>query len=435
MRGFIIYNIRMIKLSKEKGKKIGLAVSGGADSMVMLHLYMEAQADIVVINVEHGIRGEASVEDSEFVRAFCVEHGIPCRVVGVNAPEYAQKHGLGIELAARTLRYKVFDEMLASKEVDCIALAHHMDDQVETIFMRLLRGTGIRGIRGIVDRPGYIHPLLGVTRDEIKAYAEEHDIKYREDATNLESAYTRNYLRHEVLPSIKVRFPQYAKAIIKLGKAAEETEDYMMGQIVRATKEGDGIGLPISVLDAHPAIAKKSIAEALRSIGCDHDIESTHLTALVKLKDAENGAKINLPFGYDAYRSYDRLRIIPRRERCTYNEKFDLGTEYAFGGYRYSFVEYDAIVKGLTFDAESIPEGAVVRTREEGDRFRRCGGREKKLSDYLTDIKIPRYMRDKLLLIACGQKVYAILGVEISDEVKITESTQKIYKIEIGEDE
>ncbi|MBO7156157.1 MAG: tRNA lysidine(34) synthetase TilS [Clostridia bacterium] len=422
-----------MELTVEQGLKLGVAVSGGVDSMVMLHMLKKSGANIVAINIEHGIRGAVSKRDSRFVINYCKRNEIECLAYTVNSPQYAVEHGLSVELAARTLRYEIFDNLLKEKTVDCIALAHHMNDQVETVLMRIFRGTGIKGLRGIVDRAGYVHPMLNFTKQEIRDYAALNRVPYKEDATNFDSEYTRNYIRHEVIPHIKTRFPGFEKAVCKLASSAEEVEDYLVTTAPKAQYHKKGATLPIEVLDLHPALAKKTIAEALRGLGCDKDIESSHLEALISLKDSPNNSKLNLPFGYDAYRSYTELRIVERVEAKDYEQEFDLRRMYEFGDFRYTFCETDKMVKGLTFDAGKVPEGAVVRTRREGDKFRRYAGANKSLSDYLTDVKIPLYIRDKLLVIAKDSIVYAVLGVEISDEVKIDDTTEKKYLINIGE--
>ena len=130
-------------------------MSGGVDSMVMLDLLLKEKKDVVVVNVEHGIRGDASVEDSRFVAEYCRARGVDCLAYKVDAPAYARENNVSLELAARTLRYGIFDKLLEDKVVDEINLAHHLNDQVETMLMRIFRGTGIRGLRGIVDRAGY----------------------------------------------------------------------------------------------------------------------------------------------------------------------------------------------------------------------------------------------------------------------------------------
>ncbi len=422
-----------MEIKIDKNLKIGVAVSGGVDSMVMLNLLKETGAKIVAINIEHGIRGDVSKRDSKFVRNYCKRHEIECLAYNVKSPEYATEKGISVELAARTLRYEIFDALLNDGIVDVIALAHHLNDQVETVLMRMFRGTGIKGLRGIVDRKGYIHPMLNFTKAEIREYAAAHRIPYKEDATNFDSEYTRNYIRHEIIPHVKSRFPGFEYAVAKLAKSAEEIEDFMLSVAPGVKLEEQSATLPIEVLNLHPALAKKTIAETLRLLGCEKDIEFTHLESLIKLKESPNNARINLPYGYDAYRAYDELKIIKREEKSYYECLFDPCGRYEFAGYVYSFSPTDTVRKGLSFDLDKVPDGAVIRTRKEGDKFKRYGGGTKSLSDYLTDKKIPLYMRDKLLLIAKENVVYAVLGVEVADEVKIDEDTKNIYLIEIGE--
>ncbi len=424
-----------MELKIDKNLKIGVALSGGVDSMVMLNLLKEAGANIVAVNVEHGIRGAQSKRDSRFVKAYCKRHEIECLSYSVDSPAYAVEQNLSVELAARTLRYQIFDNLLKEKTVDVIALAHHLNDQVETVLMRIFRGTGIKGIRGIVDREGYVHPMLGFTKAEIRDYASARRIPYKEDATNFDSEYTRNYIRLEVIPHIKSRFPAFEQAVAKLSKAAEETEDFMSSVALKPEIQGEEATLPLEVLDLHPALAKKTIAETLRLLGCEKDIEYNHLESLISLKSSLNNARVNLPFGYDAYKSYGKIVFTKRREQSEFCSPFNASNSYVFQGFTYTFTETESIKKGLTFDPSKAPEGAVVRTRLEGDRFKRYGGGTKSLSDYLTDVKIPLYMRDKLLLLAKDSTVYAVFGVEISDEVKVDETTEKIYLINIGEAE
>ena len=270
-----------MEIKIDKNLKIGVAVSGGVDSMVMLNLLRDAGAKIVVVNIEHGIRGDASRRDSKFVRNYCKRHEIECLSYNVNSPEYAVEQGISIELAARTLRYEVFDALLNDGVVDVIALAHHLNDQVETVLMRMFRGTGIKGLRGIVDRPGYIHPMLGFTKAELREYASAHRIPYKEDATNFDSEYTRNYIRHEIIPHVKLRFPGFEYAVAKLAKSAEELEDFMLSVAPDVKVESESASLPIEILDLHPALAKKTIAETLRLLGCEKDVEFTHLESLL----------------------------------------------------------------------------------------------------------------------------------------------------------
>ena len=422
-----------MEIRVDKNIKIGVAVSGGVDSMVLLHLLRDAGANIIAINVEHGIRGEVSKRDSKFVKNYCKRKEIECLAYEVDSPKYAVEKGVSVELAARMLRYEIFDRLLSEGVVDVIALAHHMDDQVETVLMRIFRGTGIRGLRGIVDRKGYVHPMLNFSKKEIREYASKNRIPYKEDATNFDAEYTRNYIRHEIIPHVKTRFPSFEHAVSKLASYSQEIEDYMLSEVKDVEIVGEEATLPIGVLELHPAIAKKTIAETLRRLGCEKDVESTHLEAVLRLKECPNNARVTLPYGYDAYRAYDQLKVVKRVEGESYYAKFDSECNYLYGGFTYAFEPTGKIKKGLTFDLDKIPEGAVVRTRQEGDKFKRYGGGTKTLSDYLTDKKIPLYMRDKLLVIAKDSDVYLILGMEVSEHVKVDENTINKYVVTIGE--
>lgn len=403
--------------------------------MCLLSLYADSGAEIVAVNVEHGIRGEESICDSRFVASYCQKAGVNLLRFTVDAPARAKKEGISLELAARALRYEIFDGLLQDGIADRVALAHHLDDQTETILMRLFRGTGIRGLRGITDRKGYIHPLIGYKKSEILDYCREKNIPFVEDATNSDLSYTRNYIRKEIAPAISVRYPGFEYAVERLALSAAETEEFLISEITPARKAGGAAYLPVLALTRHAAIAKKSVTEALRLIGIEKDIESVHLEEIISLKNAENNSRINLPFGVDAVKEYGEIAFLPRRGRESFFESFDLKKTYYFGGFGYSFEPCGGIVKGISFDADMIPADAVVRTRGTGDVFKRYAGGTKSLSDYLTDKRLPARIRDKLLVIASGKNILAVLGIEVAEEVKITEKTKKIYKILICEEQ
>ena len=221
-----------MKIAFDRNKKIGIAVSGGVDSMVLLDLMSKQSKNIVILNVEHGIRGEISRRDTLFVKKYADNLGISGIFKSVDAISYAKEKNISIELAARELRYQFFDSLIQSGVVDEIALAHHLDDQAETILMRIFRGTGVRGLRGIVDRLGYIHPLISITKADILEYALRNKIPFVDDHTNLESDYTRNYIRNEIMPLVKEKYNDVLSSFDVLSKNAIEIEDYLLKQIV-----------------------------------------------------------------------------------------------------------------------------------------------------------------------------------------------------------
>lgn len=410
-------------------KKIGVAVSGGADSMVLLSLLQKCNVMLSVINVDHGIRGEASACDSNFVSEYCLAHGLPFLHKKVDAVGYAAQQGLSVELAARELRYAFFEELLAGGKIEVVALAHHLDDQAETVLMRLFRGSGVRGLRGITDREGYIHPLLAYTKAEILDYAAANNVVFVQDATNTDTAYRRNFLRQEVLPLVETRYPQAARILGKTAAVLGEIDDYINKESTPYQMDGDSVMLPICVLDRHPAVAKASVANAIRALGITKDVEQTHLESILRLRDAQNNARINLAFGADVTKEYSVLRFSFRKEYAAFCQPFCPDKAYEYGGIRYTFVKDCVITKGTSFDGDKLPAGAVIRTRQAGDSFRRYRGGEKSLSDYLTDIKLPASRRNSLLVLAKASTVFAVLGIEIADGIKIDGNTANIIKV------
>lgn len=417
-----------MKILNNKSWKIGVAVSGGVDSMTLLDLYVKAGQDIVVVNIEHGLRGEASLRDSEFVKNYCAEHSIECLAFSVNAKNEAKKKKQSLELAARHLRYQIFDKLLEEKKVDRIALAHHANDNMETILMRLFRGTGIKGITGISDRGPYIHPLISYTREDILNYAIENDIPYVVDETNAYNDFSRNYVRNKVVPVIKKKFGDIENSFTRLSENALEIEKYLESQIIKYHKKGDKYFL--KGIFAYPRLIQKySIQKTLYDMGGIQDIESRHYNYIMSLEKKPLNTTINLPYNIIAVRDSDGLVFCYQQDYSTYLSEFYPDKKYKYGGFIYSFVKGKKIVNGISFDLDKVPEGAVIRTRKTGDKFKRVNGKTKLLSDYLTDAKVSVLDKQKLLLLAKDSEIFAILGMETGEKVRIDESTKHIIHI------
>jgi tRNA(Ile)-lysidine synthase len=419
----------MLKVKFPPGKKTGLAVSGGVDSMVMLDLGLKSGADIAVINFEHGIRGEESKKDSEFVAEVCRRQGIRLLRFSLDVPARSAQDKESMELAARKMRYEIFEKLLAAGEADVIALAHHIDDQCETLLMRIFRGTGIRGLAGIADSDKYIHPLLSYSKAEILEYARANNIAYREDKTNSENEYTRNYIRNVILPLIKERYPNVEKSLAKLAENCAETEEYLEKQRIGYQEKEGAYMLPAAISLLHPLIAKYSVAGVLRAMGIYHDIESKHYADLLKLARKQTGKRINLPMGITAYAENGNLVFTRGEQTDPYCERFSPEKTYEHNGVSYAFTKAWGRCASLAFDIDKLPADVLVRTRREGDIFKACNGRTKLLSDYLQQKNIPLRVRNSLLLLAKEQTIYAVLGTEISDLIKIDENTKNIYEI------
>jgi tRNA(Ile)-lysidine synthase len=405
---------------------IGVAVSGGVDSMCLLHYLVHAGASVVALTVEHGIRGEASREDVRLVETYCHTLGVRCVTRAVDAPLYAAEHHLGLEQAARICRHAFFAEMLFAGEVQHIATAHHLDDQVESTLLNILRGTGLNGLRPMGRRERYIYPFAGYTRAQIEAYAAAYSVPYREDATNGDPAFNRNYLRLEVLPLIEARFPHYRESVARLNQAAAEQVSLLDVLAIAPQCEGDVVYLPLAALAQHVALVKWSIAKALRHFDYGVDIEAVHYQAVLSLAAGESGSAVTLPHGIRAVREYDRVSFWRDAPRVDVAYPFGEGT-FAFGARRYVVRPYREGDR-LRFDIEKIPAGALIRLRREGDVIHKFGGGTKSLGDYYTDKKVPCRIRDAYPVVADGGRVL-VCAADISRDVAVDTATTRIYTL------
>ena len=418
----------------EKGDVVAVALSGGRDSVCLFDLLLKNAAALGItvkaVNVDHGIRGERSQEDSAFVARLCEKKGVELFFRRYDCLKYALENGLGQEEAARKLRYECFAEAKESGFCDKIATAHHLSDNAETVLFNLFRGTSVA--RGIAKERAYIvRPLLGATRDEIDAYALENGLEFVEDETNDLTDYSRNYVRLKIIPAIKERFPQFEKAIGRLSEISESEDAFLNGLAEKAVKE-KGDCLSVSA-DEPECIFARACVIALNRSGVVKDYEKTHIDALKGLRNACNGAEISLPQGLKAIREYGEITFY-RRSLVAKSE-----TPYGEGEFniRGVSVRIGAAVAGegktLFFDGDKMPSDAVLRTRRSGDLFEKFGGGTKKLNDYFTDVKIPKRARDRVPLVCSGKRVLIVCGKEIADEIKTTEKTKKIVGCALGE--
>ena len=412
---------------------VAVALSGGRDSMALLHRLVEENINVKAICVEHGIRGEVSKEEAKGVKSYCDKIGVECRTYEVDAIKYSKEKKLTVEQSARELRYSCFENALEEGFCDLVATAHHADDNAETVIIRLIRGTGIKGLTGISDRRDrYIRPLLETTREEIDEYVKENNIVYFEDETNACLDYTRNFVRHDILERIKERFPSVVKSISRLSTLAKEDEEYF-DKIVedKIVDLGDAFGIKIEDLNI-TAVGERLIRRAFFNLGVTADVEERHIDLVKGLKDAENGTSLDMPYDTVCTKEYDTIAIYKRREDIDFEYTVSKSATYQCGDRLVHVEEVDKRGReGLFVDLDKI-EGATIRKKREGDIFKRFGGGTKSLGDYLTDIKMPVRLRENLVVIAKDREVLVVVGVEISDKVKVDESTVRIGKI--GED-
>lgn len=408
------------------GDVIAVALSGGKDSVCLLNLLLEnrKQLNIIVkaVHVDHSIRGKDSENDAEFVKNYCEKLGVSIKIYKVDAPLYCKQNSLSIEQGARALRYGVFNELLSSGYCDKIATAHHKNDNYESLLFNLFRGTGLKGAGGIPKQNGkIIRPLLNASRKQIDEYVDINNLPFTQDKTNLQDDYSRNYIRNRIIPLIEERFPNAVEAGERFTKIARQEDEYLdkLSSEIIIKKEGS-FYIPLS---KDEVLIKRAVIIALNLLGVEKDYEFVHAEQVLSLKKLQSGAKITLPKNVVAVKEYDYVVL-----QKDFTQKHLTEHPFLIGKFDFDGTLYEISSKGgdLKFDGDKIPQGAVIRTRRDGDVFKKFGGGTKKLKEFLIDKKIPLSKRDKLPLIAKGNTVYLIFGVEISDDIKITSETTNV---------
>lgn len=443
----------------EEGERILAAVSGGADSICLLLLLSAMQEEqkyqLFVVHVEHGIRGEESLRDAEFVKNFCGKHKIPCKVYHCKAEEYAKEHKMTVEEGARTLRYGYFKEAAEEFQADKIAVAHNQNDCAETMLFHLVRGTGIKGLCGILPvRENVIRPLLCVERKEIEAYLKACGQEYCQDKTNEELEYTRNRIRHQVLPALSEINSQAVSHMNQTAAMAVELEELVQELTGRAVechtrREQGGILVSAGVLEEKSVIGRSLVHQVLaETAGSSRDISGIHVQQVMDLFEKQVGRSVNLPYSIEAERTYEGV-LVRRSRTATIEETLQRVWEVVPGevleipeyGYKvhtrifeYSPENQEIPQKIYTkwLDYDRIKGGMLLRNRGEEDYFViDSEGRRKKLKKYLTDEKVPREQRNHILLLADEEHLIWAIGYRIGEDVKVTEHTKRILEIQV----
>lgn len=427
------------------GEVIGVGVSGGIDSMCLLHfLNANKEAldiDVVAIHINHGIR-EESDDEARFVVQKCKEMGVRVYKFTIDAPKIAKERKLSLETAARDGRYGVFEALVKKDIVDKVALAHHQSDQAETILMHIFRGCGVSGARGMepIRDKIYIRPMLPVSKEDISNYANMNNIEYVEDASNKDTSYTRNYLRNVVMKDILKKWPNAIEAINNFANAVSEDDDYIKSTVNTNALMVDKkvVQMPCYYFRGKSSVYSRIVFKALSLIGVNKDIERKHIEMIKELATSlENGKKINLPFDVTVSKEYDFLTF-----ENNYVERAELGKPFKmedffvsnFGTISLKRVKTEKMgEKGaLYFDNKKLPKGAKWRYREDGDTFEKFGGGgTKKLKSFLIDRKVPVRLRDFIPVLACGNEVYVIAGIEVSDKVKVDADAPTCVKLTV----
>ncbi len=440
----------------EQGDRIIVAISGGPDSVCLLHaLYQireEYNLELYGAHLNHNFRGIEAQIDAQYVSNLCDDLNILCFIKSMDVPQYAKENGLSPEEAGRILRYDFFEEVAERVGATKIAVAHNENDQAETVLMRLLRGTGLQGLTAIhINRGKIIRPLLNIDRNSIEEYCEIHKLSPRIDKTNLESIYKRNKIRLELIPYLEENYnPNIKDNLVKTAEILKDDFDFIEEKAREVYKElvnlqkNDSLILPLqSIKELHPALQSRVIRlSAEQLLGRQEVLEYKHVQNVLELIErGATGKKIVLPLGLVAKISYENLCFSTGEED---NKLFhyELPLEDTFymeelnGSFTVRVVERGE-VKEISrdkyhkcFDYDQVKSILNVRNRREGDRFYPLGlTGSKKLKDFFIDYKIDRDERDRIPLVCDGDEIMWIVGLRISEKYKITDKTTRILEI------
>ena len=426
-RCVILVDMKLL-LQQYRGMRVCVALSGGIDSVCLLHYCLrhaaEAQLSVTAVTCEHGLRGEASLRDLAFVQHLCEQRKVPLRIFRADVAAMAAQQGTGTEEAGRAWRYACFAQVLDEGFADVVFTAHQRDDYAETVLFRLARGTAAAGLNAFPARSGLARPMLGVTRAEIASYARENGLAYVEDETNADERFARNRLRVSVLPVLEAAVPGAAEHLVQFAERISEDEAFLASLAVAQVRTGpDGARVSLSLPEP---LFSRACLFAMKAYGIARDYTAVHVAQLKALRGLQSGRRVTLPLGVEAMREYGDVVFYRPRGRCADEFPFAVG-EFAGEGFALSVTE-TAREGALCADFGAFPAGCVVRTRREGDVFTPFGGRRKPLKKFFTDRKIPARLGNLLPLVAKGSEVYAVGGAEIADDVKVTRHTvRRVY--------
>jgi len=459
---------RVLQFIKEKNliprkQTLVVAVSGGPDSVCLLHILLklreELDIELHVAHLNHQLRGTEAEADARYVAGLAQRLGIPTTIESHDAKAYQTQHHTSLEEAAREVRYAFLAGVAGTVGAARVAVGHTVDDHVETILMHLIRGSGTRGLRGLLPFNRWLYPdgviniirpLLELTREETAAYCRQHNLKPRTDTSNLSMEPFRNKIRRQLLPQLREYNPQISEALLRTARIAADDLDFIDSEVAHlwgkiARQQGGVVIIDKKEFISRPSALKRHLLrvsiEAL--LGNVKDIEASHIEDMLDALEKPAGKRINLPCGLNFTIEYDRYVLGPDpASLCPFppleNEtELNIPGRTVIPGWDIRAVITDpSSVKGkhdeLTafFDMEKAGNGITVRRRRGGDRFQPLGmSQSKKLNEFMIDARIPRAWRDCIPVVCPPEHILWVVGWRIDERAKITDSTRKVLRL------
>lgn len=451
----------------KKGDKIIVALSGGPDSICLIHLLNKLKdeygIELYAAHVNHGLRGEEADADESYAEEFCRNLGIEFYSKRVDINKMSKELNISSETAGREARYSFFNELKDRLGANKVALAHNSNDQAETVLMRILRGSGMEGLNGIRPvRDGvYIRPILILSRVEIESYCEINKLAPRTDKSNFENIYNRNKVRLELIPYIQENFNKdIIGTLIRLSSIVVRDNDYIESVAEKKFKQhcsliNDTVTISQKLIEEHEAIISRVLRKAINEVKSNLiNIDMIHINDVMDLFTIGTGKRIDLPDGIQAENIYGDIKIYNQnliKEKHSFkgtvtlldksvNEipltrnvdemNVNVSLRLVEKGENIKFGE-DTFKK--YFDYDKIKSSISLRYRQEGDRFTPYGMRgSKKIKDLFIDLKIPKDKRDCIPLVCFDEEIAWVTGLSVSNNYSVTKDTKNILEIKVG---
>jgi len=422
------------------GKRLLLAVSGGIDSMVMAHLFIKLGTNTGIAHCNFCLRGIESDMDEELVRKFADENKIPFYSIRFNTKEYAVNKRISVQMAARELRYEWFEKIREENSFDFIAVAHNLNDNIETLLINLTRGTGLTGLTGM--KPSskkIIRPLLFASRLKIKEYCSNHHIAFREDKTNAETRYTRNKIRHMIIPVLKEINPSIEETLNETVERLAGVDRFVSGHIEGIRTQTSVVKGNTTVFDIYKLLNLQTGKAVLFELFAPFGTTGATSGDLIRLLTGKTGKQI-FTRSHRIIRNRNELIVTPLEtdmqeyhEICIIEDLLRVpiiaSAEVIDASIGFEIPDNQNIA---CLDLEIISFPVLIRHWKKGDYFFPLGMKhKKKLSDYFVDRKYSLVKKDKALVLESGGKIVWIIGERIDDRFRVTESTPKILVIRL----
>ena len=424
-----------------------LAVSGGIDSVVLCELCKQANYNFVIVHCNFQLRGEESERDEQFVRGLGKKYGVEVLVKRFDTEKYAKENKVSIQVAARELRYSWFNELLTIdsrlKTTDYLLTAHHLDDNIETMLMNLFKGTGISGLRGMLPKQGkIIRPLLFAKKEELLAFAKEHELKWVEDSSNESDKYSRNYIRHQLVPLIEKIYPEAENNLANNFLRFRETEELYKQAIELHKKKlieqkRNEFHIPVLKL-------KKSspLHTIVYEIVKDFGFHASQVNEIIGLMDSETGKYVS-SLSHRVIKNRNWLVIAPIATEQAGNILIEEGIkeiQFAPDSYREASLQLDITSARdcqlqtansiALLDLREVKFPLLLRQWKQGDYFYPLGmKKKKKLARFFIDQKLSKTEKEKVWVLEMDKKIIWVVGHRIDERFKVTNTTDKILRI------